>query len=67
MIKTSVVGLLLVLGTLTSTVASSAPEARPPAIGDALPDLSLLTLNDAKRVLSDRDGPTVLVFFRGVW
>jgi hypothetical protein len=41
--------------------------AAPPAVGATLPDLTLPTLDDSRRTLSERDGPTVLVFFRGVW
>ena len=50
--------------------ALSAPvdaSAAAPAVGDAVPDLSLSTLDDSLRVLSERDGPTVLVFFRSTW
>ena len=48
-------------------LAATAALAAPPSVGERVPDLSLLALDDSQRTLSDRTGPTVLVFFRGVW
>ena len=47
--------------------AASAATASPPTVGETLPDLSLPTLAGSECVLSERTGPTVLVFFRGAW
>lgn len=45
----------------------SLATAEPPAIGSILGDLSLPGLDASEYALSERDGPTVLVLFRGVW
>lgn len=48
-------------------LAASAALASSPIAGEPVADLSLPTLGGSQRVLSKRTGPTVLVFFRGVW
>lgn len=48
-------------------VMANAAAARPPEVGAEVPDLTLTALAGSDQTLSDRDGPTVLVFFRGVW
>jgi hypothetical protein len=55
--------LTLTLVALAASVAMSAP----PELGETVPGLSLPTLGGSEHVLSERDGPTVLVFFRGAW
>ena len=47
----------------TSTLAA----ARAVEVGSTVPDLALAAVGDGERVLSQRDAPTILVFFRGVW
>ena len=48
-------------------LAASAAMAAAPQLGESVPDLSLPALGTMDLVLSERDGPTVLVFFRGSW
>lgn len=53
--------------------AGESPDAAssngPVAVGDLVPEVSLLDLDDERYALSEAEprGPRVLVFFRGVW
>ena len=57
---------LIALIVLSASSASTA-SAGPPEVGATVPDLSLPALDDSEHTLSEREGPTVLVFFRGAW
>lgn len=47
--------------------AVSTAVAEPVAVGATVPDLALTSIDDDRRALSERDGSTILVFFRGAW
>lgn len=60
-------GLLLVVAPLLA--ANPGFAAEPVRVGESVPDFTLPTLGGGSVTLSSRRdvGPTVLVFFRGVW
>ena len=54
--------------TLALALLATAPVlGDPPAVGATVPDLTLSAIDGSEYTLSHREGPTVLVFFRGVW
>jgi len=57
----------LVLCVALVAMAAGSASGAAPEVGVTVPDLALSTLGDSQLVLSQRDGPTVLVFFRGAW
>jgi hypothetical protein len=57
---------VVALGLVWCSSAGSA-SAAPPEVGSTVPDIALKSLEGTMETLSQRDGPTVLVFFRGVW
>ena len=61
---TAMIACALVLGSVTTTAAEEGVQ-----IGDEVPEIALVTLDGEELSLSSRRGvgPTVLVFFRGVW
>ena len=48
-------------------MAAGSASGAPPEVGSMVPDFTLATLGDSVETLAQSDGPTVLVFFRGVW
>lgn len=57
----------LVAMAFVASVSLGSSGVGPLGVGSTVPDLVVQALDGSDRVLSERDGPTVLVFFRGVW